>query len=636
MHQDPRPTAGAAPAPSGRRALRVALVNMPFSDWRHPSFALSQLASLARRELPGQVDVAVHYLNMDFARYFGVQQYDAIVSGVDHLVSGVGEWIFREVAFPGSLDNQENYFRRYYAAAQWESFRNGIIRGKSGLEDFCVELIDRYELDKADVVGLTTMFSQTVPCLALARLIKERNPESLVVLGGANCEVPMGAVLARNAVNVDYVFSGPALHSFIDFLRYVQQGDLESPQKIRGVLCRANCHDGPMLSSIGAERDIDDFFEPDYVSFISALESRPQLAASLGEHEKPTLWFETSRGCWWGERSHCTFCGLNSQSMNYRHMSPEVALRQFRWLFSFAPWCVDFLCTDNIMPKSYMKDVLPRLEPPRDASIFYEVKLPISESDMAVMAAARVNHVQPGIEALATSTLALMRKGTTAFLNIQFLKNCVRFGIRPEWNLLIGFPGEDPGVYEKYNSDIPLLKHLPPPSGVYMVRFDRYSPYFMERDRYQLDLEPLDYYPLIFPFAAADLADLAYYFYDANIGSYLASAAAWIGPLSAHVERWRDGWSGSTPRPVVALVQDENGRWAVHDSRPGQEQRVAVDDDTVALLRRLSSPVRLAALASHPGPARRELPAGVQLLREKNWLFEEDGRVISLVNVTDG
>ncbi len=36
--------------------------------------------------------------------------------------------------------------------------------------------------------------------------------------------------------------------------------------------------------------------------------------------------YETSRGCWWGQKKHCTFCGLNPLGMNYRAKSPERAV----------------------------------------------------------------------------------------------------------------------------------------------------------------------------------------------------------------------------------------------------------------------------------------------------------------------
>lgn len=61
--------------------------------------------------------------------------------------------------------------------------------------------------------------------------------------------------------------------------------------------------------------------------------------------------------------------------------------------------------------------------------------------------------------------------------------------------------------------DLPNLIHLPPPDGTFLVRFDRYSPYFTKRDEYGLDLKPLDFYRLAFPVVPdKQLHDLAYFF----------------------------------------------------------------------------------------------------------------------------
>ena len=61
-----------------------------------------------------------------------------------------------------------------------------------------------------------------------------------------------------------------------------------------------------------------------------------------------------------------------------------------------------------------------------------------------------------------------MRKGTTAFQNIGLLKECLAHGVVPDWNLLIGFPGEPEQVFEKYVRDLPKLVHLPPPGAPFM------------------------------------------------------------------------------------------------------------------------------------------------------------------------
>jgi magnesium-protoporphyrin IX monomethyl ester (oxidative) cyclase len=352
---------------------------------------------------------------------------------------------------------------------------------------------------------------------------------------------------------------------------------------------------------------------------------------SLDSTVRPVLLFETSRGCWWGERSHCTFCGLNGLGMNYRAMSPQLALRHFEWLFRYAPWCDEFSCTDNILPRNYPKDVFSELVAPPGVSLFYEVKLPLSEYDMRMLAKAGVTKIQPGIEALATETLKLMDKGTSVFQNLQFLKNSVAHGLDPKWNLLMGFPGERAEVYQKYVEDIPLLVHLPPPAGAFMVRFDRYSPYFGKAEEYGLDLRPMDFYGLVYPFGPEQLAQLAYFFADQNFAPYMAGAIEWLGPVNEQIDRWKAAWSANGARPELSLSRDGTGQLWIRDTRAGQDLRYGVDDAAYRLLRRLTSPVRENRL-----PGELDLPAenvaeSLAFLRDHDLLFEEGERLMSLV-----
>lgn len=617
---------------TARSTLNLKLVNMPFADWFRPSFALSQLAALAQRELAGEIDTQICYLNIDFAAYAGGALYEDISGDSAHATTGLGDWIFRQIAFPDKDDNSEAYFKRYYVGSRMMSFRRRILDLRSDVERFCLDMIDRYELAQADIVGFTSMFAQNVACLALARLIKEQNPNTTVVMGGANCETPMGAVLAENCQAIDFVFSGPSLRTFLDFLRCKLQGNEKGLHAIRGVISKENCRDTRFRSGIGADHDINDYFDPDYASFVAAFKKeKVSIDAALKTGGRPILYFETSRGCWWGERSHCTFCGLNGQSMGYKTMSPDVALRQFRSLFEFAPWCLDFHCTDNILPRNYANEVFRVLDPPADSSIFYEIKVPVSEKDMQILANARVNKIQPGIEALSTATLKLMGKGTSAFQNIQFLKNVVKFGIMPGWNLLIGFPGEDEETYRKYQKDIPSLRHLPPPSGAYVVRFDRFSPYFTRRSEYELDLHPMDFYSFAYPFSKDDLAELAYFFQDEKMSSYAVNAATWSGPLNASVGQWKDGWKSVGRRPRLELQRGADGTYTIFDSRGVPSKTYEVDEEMVGILHRLSSPLRRDRIASEFGFTPEVASDRLSFLRANDLVFEEGDRLMSLV-----
>ncbi len=608
---------------------RIVLITMPFADWRKPSFALSQLAALTRREFGDAVEVEVRYLNFNFANYLGVETYDAIADSVGHLMTGIGEWLFRPMAFPELPDNTTDYFQRYYTGSQWREFREHITERRAGIADFCTELTERYRLHTADVVGFTSMFAQHVASIGMARVIKDRNPAAVTLLGGANCEAPMGSVIAQEVDAIDAVFSGPALHTFPQFLQQLLAGAPEGIHRIPGVLTAENCRDPRYVQAVGRDRDINDFFTPDYSGFVEAF-SANQDRLGGPETAKPILFFETSRGCWWGQRSHCTFCGLNGLGMDYRAMVPEKAREQFDWLFGFSPWCVEFVCTDNIMPKSYPKEVFAEFDTPEGVSLFYEIKVPMSEHDMAVLTNAGVTRIQPGIEALATDTLKLMGKGTTAFLNLQFLRSCLSQGITPGWNLLLGFPREQEEVYAKYVQDIPLLTHLPPPSGAHMVRFDRYSPYYMRAEEYGLDLTPMDFYPLIYPFSDEQIARLAYFFSDRRLSPYLRNAITCLKPVAQQVERWRALWADENRRPELTLRSADGNHW-VHDTRDGTPRTVRLDPELLPLLRRLSAPVKVDRLAADLGRVPEVVAAQLDYLRAHRLLFGEGDRVMSLV-----
>jgi len=488
---------------------RITLINMPFANLSIPSIALTQLKAVVESRLTEQVSINLLYLNHDFANYLGLDLYDLIVNSKESQNSGLGDWFFRQTAFPSLPDNADDYLSRYFPfhTEQMNQLKALVLEKRRGLSSFLESLIRKYNLDQRELVGFTSMFMQNVASFSLAGKIKDKNKDVTTIMGGANCESPMGQVIVRYADAIDYVFSGPGLKSFPEFVEHQLAQEAWKCGSIKGVFTKKNYmfHSGP--EAIGEELSIDVPIDLDYGPFVNTLSKNfPKRQVD------PVLLFETSRGCWWGERAHCTFCGLNGTTMGYRAMNPELALKQFDSLFTYAPKVSRLEAVDNILPREYLREVLPFMQTPENVEIFYEVKADLTESDVQVLAKARVKQIQPGIESLATSTLKLMKKGTSAFRNLALLKFCSMYDIEPAWNLLIGFPGEGAPVYEKYVNDLPLLVHLFPPSGVYPVRFDRYSPYFVKAGEYGLDLHPLDYYPMIYPFPQDAIDNLAYYF----------------------------------------------------------------------------------------------------------------------------
>jgi magnesium-protoporphyrin IX monomethyl ester (oxidative) cyclase len=607
----------------------ISLVNLPFAAITMPSLALMQIKAATERA-HNDVRVRIVHANHDIARQIGVDLYVRMSSDVDTNMAGLGDWFFGRAAFPEQPDNQREYFRRFFRDPN--SFigrhRAEIAEKRQAANSYIASIIERYQLDREDLVGFTSMFCQNTASFAAARELKSRNPQIVTVIGGANCESPMGEAIIRNIEFVDYVFSGPALKNFPQLVSRLKSagsadiGDVAIP----GVLQKRPTPSAGRLLVVngadcqptrGEEISIDECELLDYGEFLDAFES-----TFAGHSVRASLPFETSRGCWWGAKAHCTFCGLNGQSMSYRAMAPALALRQFAHLFTFASRCGRFQAVDNILPREYLTEVLPFVKPIPESSIFYEVKADLSAEELAILAKAGVTKIQPGIEALSTSTLKLMKKGTSAFQNVVFLKNCLDTGIKPDWNLLIGFPGEQPAVYEKYLADLPRLTHLPPPNGVFPVRFDRYSPYFVRSDEYGLRLRANDWYRYVYPF---DAAQLAYFFVDANVGApYIDAAATHINALRGRVQGWRDLWHvGFTPQ---LLLDTQSG--AVLDSRSGRAKSVVLDEVERALLLHLMTPKRHADIDSHFGG---DASRAMNRIRELDLLFEEGDRALALV-----
>jgi ribosomal peptide maturation radical SAM protein 1 len=611
--------------------LKVSFINMPFASLESPSLGLTQLKSLLDGQYPGRVSVnEVLYLNQDFAHYIGLSLYQFMSKSGEASHSGLGDWFFRQVAFTTLQDNSDVYFRRYFPRLTDEVRKiiAAVKNKRQGLDTYLDELITKHRLDEADVVGFTSMFWQNVGCFALARKLKRRNPGMLIVMGGANCESPMGQEIIKHVEQIDYVFSGPALKSFPAFIQHRLDGQLEKCDQIRGVFTRNNVAHPPSI--IGEEVDINTVVELDYNSFLGNIKHN-----FPNQEVYPFLMFETSRGCWWGEKAHCTFCGLNGLTMNYRAMRPETAIKHINSLFTkYAPDCARFECVDNIMPTNYPLEVFPYLKAPANTSIFYEVKADLTAEELEALSRARVKTIQPGIEALSTSTLKLMKKGTTAFQNIAFLKNSLLHDVSPVWNILVGFPGEDEAVYEKYLEDLPLLVHLPPPNALLQVQFDRYSPYFTQAEQYGLDLRPYDYYTLTYPFSKESLANLAYHFVDRNpAAKYLQNLVKWIVKLSELVIQWANRWKTEDERLFPELyLKEQPGGSVVHDTRGGDLVEHQLNHARRALLEQLHKPKRLSQLVKElPAVAAPELEDEMHWLEQRGLVFQEGDRLLTLV-----
>jgi ribosomal peptide maturation radical SAM protein 1 len=272
---------------------------------------------------------------------------------------------------------------------------------------------------------------------------------------------------------------GEADESFPVLVRLLLAGRLKGAARnaIPGLLYRSKT--GTQCTSPPQPvRDMDELPIPDYSDYFRDLD-----LSAAGLFVVPTLLFETSRGCWWGARHHCRFCGLNGTTLSFRSKTAKRALEEVKYLVS--QWQIDMLqAVDNVVNMAHFRDLFPALaHNERPLRFFYEIRANLSREQVKTLRDAGVVHVQPGIESMNQHILDLMGKGTTPFLNIQVLKWCKEYDIHADWNLLYGFPGETEADYKQLLRLLPEIRFLNPPRACGPVRLDRFSPYFMSAAR---------------------------------------------------------------------------------------------------------------------------------------------------------
>lgn len=606
--------------------MKIALINMPFAPPEGPSIGLTQIASVLTQRFGAQTNVRIHYLNLDVAAMMRASGFYRLAISPYARISGLADWFFRAAAFPDAEDNVDAYLARYYFDGTPESVAVAdFIRNRRGTTiDFLDELIERYGLASADIIGFTLSFFQTVASLAMANRVKALNPGAMIVFGGPAVKGVLGKTLVEHAPSVDYVVSGPGLISFPDLVACRLSGELAAIPKIQGVFARGVEASLPPDKVEGPNIDINADLPLDYGSFLDHYET-----CMAGSGHTPFLLMQTSRGCWWADKQGCAFCGLNGLAERFEAMAPEKAILHIRSVLAQSNRVAYFVACDNVLPPNYFKEVFPQLTPPAGVSIKYETRSTITADEIQVLCKAGIRCVQPGVEALATESLRHMRKGVSAFNNIRFLKDCVRYSLFAEWNILLFSPCESELVYQKYEQDIPRLVHLQPPVGVFPVEFVRDSCYFEQPEAFGLDLEPHESLRYIYPFDRQTVSNLCYRFYDRNADQDMINA--WLERLGALVEKWRMQWEGGPERrPRLILGRDEHSA-TIYDSRFSSNESYRISDVAEKILKAMASvPLTMKEVAvvsgAHECAARRELG----LLRERGLLFEEEGRCLSL------
>ena len=543
----------------------VCFVLMPYADVTHPSLAIGILKGCLNNV--GITSQAI-YGNLRFAEQIGLKKYRYIdMHSSEDLV---GEWTFAHSAFPDHQPDYNNYFQT--TALKLNPSKIELlfaVRRQAKI------LIDRLAQEivaiNPKIVSCSSTFQQHCSSLALLRKIKEINPHIITLIGGANCEGIMGITTHRAFPWVDFVASGEGDETFAPLCQLlIQEGVTVDCQKLpHGIIGPGDRHNHPRWTEPprAIVHNLENIPTPDYDDYFRELEQ-----SSLRKVIKPGLLAETSRGCWWGQKNHCTFCGLNGDGIGYRTKSTERVLSEFADLAQRYDM-QGFEVVDNILSHQHLDNLIPQFsEMEQRYTLFYETKANLNREDVEKLVAAGVNWIQPGIENLQDNVLKLMNKGTSTAINVQLLKWAREYGLRIAWNILVDFPGEKDEWYLAMAEWMPLIFHLQPPNQVRRIRIDRFSPYHNKPEKYNITISPFESYRYVYPLPPEQLRDLAYFFErtDTQGNNLHLNPIVFDGPGLKAVQkaylRWEKGfWSGPTP---LLCMDDFGDRLRIIDTRP--------------------------------------------------------------------
>ncbi|WP_170319405.1 RiPP maturation radical SAM C-methyltransferase [Polyangium spumosum] len=530
------------------------LIVPPFAALDFPHLGVHLLQGCARAK---GFEVAVIYAGMFLAREITQPVYHALSDAVTLHWSGgrvfsnmLGERIFARAAHGVPLLGRQAEAKLSSICLEAGFGRKRCVIDFKGLVELATHVEDwatRFARAVAEIgcpiVGCTTVFEQTASSIAILRRIKERAPGTTTIIGGANCTGGMAEGIASLSDAIDFAFSGECEKAFPSFLA----GARPDGRVVEGEVCM----------------DLDALPTPDYEEYYR--QRRACFEDDALSRGMVALSYESSRGCWWGQKHHCTFCGV--ASMRYREKSPDRVIGELQELLAKHP-SRRVHNVDDIMPHSYFKSVLPRLpEELPGVRMFYEEKANLTLEKVVLLRKAGVDIAQPGIEALSSPLLRRMDKGTLARHNVALLRYARASYLSLIWGLLFGFPGDRAEDYAHYLTLLPLLHHLEPPKIFMPLCLFRFSPYWKYPERYGItNLRPAEVYGDILP-EGADARLVAYYF-DGDFSSVAGHHPELIAAIDREVRAWNARWlPGRGQLPLLSVNRAGLDAYHLTDTR---------------------------------------------------------------------
>ena len=425
---------------------QITLISTPWPLYNRPSIQLGALKAYLQSKDP-DLRIEARHFYLKLAESLGYRLYQQISER-----TWLAESIYAALLFPERFELIETLFKR-------ESRGKPLIK-EAGLKQITARVkketetyIHSLEWNKYLLAGFSVSLCQLTSSLYFIKRIKQKFPDLIVGVGGSTFSGTVAENFFKLFPEVDVVINGEGempLGQLIDSLR--ASPDLAEIPPINGVITSKSPVSSEKNDRFNQLDNLNKIPPPDYDDYFTLLKSFAPQEAFF-----PVLPVETSRGCWWQKTSApgkanlkkqrhitgCAFCNLNLQWQGYRHKNPARVVAEIDHLSSrYQTLSVSIV--DNVLPRKSTPAVFHKLSSlKKDFRLFAEIRAGTPAAELAVMRDAGIQELQIGIEALSTSLLKKLNKGTSAIQNLETMRDCEALGIVNTSNLILQFPGSD-------------------------------------------------------------------------------------------------------------------------------------------------------------------------------------------------
>ncbi|UCD78257.1 MAG: RiPP maturation radical SAM C-methyltransferase [Desulfobacterales bacterium] len=429
-----------------KKPKAVALISTPWPLYNRPSIQLGALKAYLQLEHP-EVRVDARHFYLKLAESIGYKRYQMISER-----TWLAESIYAALLFPERFKVIERLFDREVRLKP-ELKEDGLEKIVTLAKKATDAFISSLRGEDYMLAGFSVSLCQLTSTLYFIKRIKQKFPDLIIVIGGSTFSGTAAGKLFEFFPEVDFVVNGEGelpLSQLVGCLKASSDpGNLPS---LKGVITPTSSGNGDGRDNFNQLNSLNKLPPPNYDDYFALLKSFRQANVFF-----PVLPVETSRGCWWQKTmapgrttsdnpkrsAGCAFCNLNLQWRGYRHKDPARVVNEIDHLTGkFQTLAVSIV--DNVLPRKSARELFKKVSNlKKDLHFFAEIRADTPASELEVMRDAGMQELQIGIEALSTSLLLKLHKGTSAIQNLEVMRNCEALGIANRSNLILHFPGSD-------------------------------------------------------------------------------------------------------------------------------------------------------------------------------------------------